>query len=122
MVKMGTVEDHTQAKGAHKLTLSNRRTAGITGVSDVISFDISEVLLETDMGMPGCRPSCESAEAGKWRDRSGGKDRQHPVFGSVRLQKRRRDIIEPSVPVSLWGVTELSESCSFLDWLCCEVR
>ena len=44
MVKMGTVEDHTQAKGAHKLTLSNRRTAGITGVSDVISFDISEVL------------------------------------------------------------------------------
>ena len=51
MVKMGTVEDHTQAKGAHKLTLSNRRTAGITGVSDVISFDISEVLLETDMGM-----------------------------------------------------------------------
>lgn len=51
MVKMGTVEDHTQVKGAHKLTLSNRRTAGITGVSDVISFDISEVLLETDMGM-----------------------------------------------------------------------
>ena len=51
MVKMGTVEDHTQAKGTHKLTLSNRRTAGITGVSDVISFDISEVLLETDMGM-----------------------------------------------------------------------
>lgn len=26
MVKMGTVEDHTQAKGAHKLTLSNRLT------------------------------------------------------------------------------------------------
>ena len=51
MVKMGTVEDHTQAKGTHKLTLSNSRTAGITGVSDVISFDISEVLLETDMGM-----------------------------------------------------------------------
>ena len=51
MVKMGTVEDHTQAKGAHKLTLSNRRTAGITGVSDVISFDISEVLLETELGM-----------------------------------------------------------------------
>ena len=80
---------HT-GKGAHKLTLSNRRTAGITGVSDVISFDISEVLLETDMGMPqdpGSRPSCESADAGKRRDRSGGKDRQHPVFGSVRLQK-----------------------------------
>ena len=51
MVKMGTVEDHAQVKGAQKLTLAYRRTAGITGVSDVISFDISEVLLETDMGM-----------------------------------------------------------------------
>ena len=124
MVKMGTVEDHTQAKGAHKLTLSNRRTAGITGVSDVISFDISEVLLETDMGMlkiqgADLHVNRLTLEKG---DRSGGKDRQHPVFGSVRLQKRRRDIIEPSVPVSLWGVTELSESCSFLDWPCCEVR
>ena len=51
MVKMGTVEDHAQIKGTHKLTLASRRTAGITGVSDVISFDISEVLLETEMGM-----------------------------------------------------------------------
>lgn len=31
--------------------LSNRRTGTITGVSDVISFDISEVLLETEQGM-----------------------------------------------------------------------
>ena len=50
MIKMEPGRSHT-GKGAHKLTLSNRRTAGITGVSDVISFDISEVLLETDMGM-----------------------------------------------------------------------
>ena len=120
MVKMGTVEDHTQAKGAHKLTLSNRRTAGITGVSDVISFDISEVLLETDMGMLKIQGA--DLHVNRLTLEKGEIDRQHPVFGSVRLQKRRRDIIEPSVPVSLWGVTELSESCSFLDWLCCEVR
>ena len=50
MVKMGTVEERPQNRGAHKLTIM-KRTAGITGVSDVISFDISEVLLETDMGM-----------------------------------------------------------------------
>ena len=31
--------------------LSNRRTGTITGVADVISFDISEVLLETEQGM-----------------------------------------------------------------------
>lgn len=125
MVKMGTVEDHTQAKGAHKLTLSNRRTAGITGVSDVISFDISEVLLETDMGMlkiQGAdlhvnRLTLEKGEI----DLEGRIDSiQYSEVSD--FKKGRRDIIEPSVPVSLWGVTELSESCSFLDWPCCEVR
>ncbi|MDO4262190.1 MAG: sporulation protein YabP [Eubacteriales bacterium] len=51
MVKMGAVEERQQARGAHKLSMMNRRTGSITGVSDVISFDISEVLLETEMGM-----------------------------------------------------------------------
>lgn len=44
------MEEKQYAK-AHKLILSNRRTGTITGVSDVISFDISEVLLETEQGM-----------------------------------------------------------------------
>ena len=35
----------------HKLMMTNRRTCTINGVSDVLSFDISEVLLETDQGM-----------------------------------------------------------------------
>jgi sporulation protein YabP len=35
----------------HKLLLNNRRTGTISGVTDVISFDISEVLLETEQGM-----------------------------------------------------------------------
>lgn len=35
----------------HKLMLTNRRTCTINGVSDVLSFDIHEVLLETDQGM-----------------------------------------------------------------------
>lgn len=51
MVKMGTVEEHGPNRGAHKLSMMNRRTGSITGVSDVISFDISEVLLETELGM-----------------------------------------------------------------------
>ena len=51
MVKMGTVEERPQNRGAHKLTIMNRRAGSITGVSDVISFDISEVLLETELGM-----------------------------------------------------------------------
>ena len=44
------MEEKQYAK-AHKLILSNRRTGTITGVSDVISFDITEVLLETEQGM-----------------------------------------------------------------------
>lgn len=51
MVKMGTAEEHVQNRGAHKISMMNRRTGSITGVSDVISFDISEVLLETELGM-----------------------------------------------------------------------
>lgn len=51
MMKMEGAQERPQIKGAHKMSLMNRRTGSITGVSDVISFDISEVLLETDMGM-----------------------------------------------------------------------
>lgn len=36
---------------AHKVTMSNRRTCGITGVNDVLSFDEHEILLETEQGM-----------------------------------------------------------------------
>lgn len=35
----------------HKLLLNNRRTGTIGGVIDVLSFDISEILLETEQGM-----------------------------------------------------------------------
>ncbi len=43
--------EEKQYSKAHKLILSNRRTGTITGVADVISFDITEVLLETEQGM-----------------------------------------------------------------------
>jgi len=46
------MEDLTSHKQrVHKITLSNRRTCIVTGVVDVLSFDINEVLLETDQGM-----------------------------------------------------------------------
>lgn len=35
----------------HKLMLVNRRTCNISGVNDVLSFDVSEILLETEQGM-----------------------------------------------------------------------
>lgn len=38
-------------KRTHKMTLSNRRTCNLTGVNDVLSFDVNEIILETDQGM-----------------------------------------------------------------------
>lgn len=38
-------------KKSHKLMLTNRRTCTISGVNDVLSFDVNEILLETEQGM-----------------------------------------------------------------------
>lgn len=35
----------------HKVTMTNRRMCLLTGVKDVLAFDIHEVLLETEQGM-----------------------------------------------------------------------
>lgn len=37
--------------GSHKLIVNNRKGAVLTGVTDVIAFDMNEVLLETELGM-----------------------------------------------------------------------
>lgn len=39
------------ASPAHKLTITNRKTALVTGVIDVLAFDLNEILLETSQGM-----------------------------------------------------------------------
>lgn len=44
-------ELYKQGKGMHKLTLTNRGALSLNGVVDVISFDLNEVLLETEAGM-----------------------------------------------------------------------
>ena len=44
------MEEKNVAK-SHKLMISNRQSGTFTGVVDVLSFDISEILLETEMGM-----------------------------------------------------------------------
>lgn len=35
----------------HKVLLSNRKTGSFSGVVDVLSFDVAEILLETEQGM-----------------------------------------------------------------------
>lgn len=44
-------ELNTAGGRTHKVVMSNRRTCGITGVNDVLSFDVHEILLETEQGM-----------------------------------------------------------------------
>lgn len=44
------MEDRTIQKG-HKLVVNNRTTSLVTGVKDVLSFDLNEILLETEQGM-----------------------------------------------------------------------
>ena len=41
----------TAKQRSHKFMLTNRRTCLVSGVCDVLSFDLSEILLETDQGM-----------------------------------------------------------------------
>ena len=36
---------------AHKVVINNRRSGSFTGILDVLSFDINEILLETELGM-----------------------------------------------------------------------
>ena len=43
--------DEKVAAKAHKLVLANRRTGSFSGILDVLSFDISEILLETELGL-----------------------------------------------------------------------
>lgn len=43
--------EERQGSRTHKIVLWNRKTAAITGVTDVLSFDLREVLLETEQGL-----------------------------------------------------------------------
>ena len=36
---------------AHKIVMTDRNTCNISGVCDVLSFDVAEILLETEQGM-----------------------------------------------------------------------
>ena len=39
------------AQKVHKVMLSNRRSGVLNGIIDVLSFDVGEILLETEQGM-----------------------------------------------------------------------
>ena len=43
--------EERQIPKAHRLVVNNRKTSAITGVLDVLSFDLNEILLETEQGL-----------------------------------------------------------------------
>ena len=45
------MEDLNSSARMHKVTMTNRRSCIIGGVNDGLSFDIHEILLETEQGM-----------------------------------------------------------------------
>lgn len=45
------MEEQQKPVKAHKLVVNNRKTSMVTGVLDVLSFDLNEILLETEQGM-----------------------------------------------------------------------
>ena len=47
----GTDMEERQPAKAHKLVVNNRKTSMVTGVLDVLSFALNEILLETEQGM-----------------------------------------------------------------------
>ena len=45
------MEEKTVNNKAHKVLLNNRKMGNFSGVVDVLSFDVAEILLETEQGM-----------------------------------------------------------------------
>ena len=44
------MEERTTQKN-HKIVVNNRKTSLVTGVADVLSYELNEILLETEQGM-----------------------------------------------------------------------
>ena len=43
--------EERQASRQHRVILTNRGTCALNGISDILSFDVNEILLETAQGM-----------------------------------------------------------------------
>jgi sporulation protein YabP len=45
------MEDLNGISRMHRVTMTNRKSCTLNGINDVLSFDIHEILLETEQGM-----------------------------------------------------------------------
>ena len=45
------MEEKIKQRRSHRLNMEDRKRLEMTGISDVISFDLNKILLETDYGV-----------------------------------------------------------------------
>lgn len=45
------MEERQASAGQHKLILTNRGRISLNGITDILSFDVNEILIETELGM-----------------------------------------------------------------------
>lgn len=80
-------------KRVHKIMMTNRRTCTINGVCDVLSFDIHEILLETDQGMlmiKGDELHVNRLMLDKGGSGCGWQNGQPDIFGNFRTEWKKR--------------------------------
>ena len=77
------MEEQQKTVKAHKLVVNNRKTSMVTGVLDVLSFDLNEILSGNRAGNAVSkrnRLACEPPQCGKGRSRFVGNNRQCFIF------------------------------------------
>lgn len=45
------MEERQAASRQHKMIISDRSTCSLNGITDILSFDVNEILVETELGM-----------------------------------------------------------------------
>lgn len=76
------IEDRQPMK-THKVDLLNRSLGVITGVRDVVSFDLNEIILDTEQGLlmiKGFNLHVKKLLVEKGEVEIDGKSRQFPIF------------------------------------------
>ena len=46
------MEERQAPAGQHKLILNNRSKVSLNGITDILSFDVNEILIETEEDLP----------------------------------------------------------------------
>ena len=96
------MEDLNTTGRMHKIIMTNRRTCTVNGVNDVLSFDLREILLETEQGMLMIRGNelhVNRLTLDKGEVDIDGTDRQLRIFGYRSIRGEAGVIFRQAVPL-----------------------